>query len=75
VRGAIEVGERDGGFRCEPIQQEVKAWKGAGAWYEAMRLFPRGRRRKRGAVASISSRPTLLSLIVQSKYLRRFGGG
>ena len=31
--GAIEVGEigeRDGGFRCEAIQQGVKAWKGAG---------------------------------------------
>ena len=30
TRGAMEVGERDGGFRCELIQQGVKAWKGAG---------------------------------------------
>ena len=28
-----------------------------------------------GAVAGISSRPTLLSLILRSGYLRRFGGG
>jgi hypothetical protein len=31
--------------------------------------------RRDGAVAGISSRPTLLSLILQSRYLRRFGGG
>ena len=43
TRGAMEVGERDGGFRCEPIQQVLRAW------YGAMRLFTRGRRRERGA--------------------------
>jgi len=30
TRGAMEVGERDGGFRCELIQQGVKAKKAAG---------------------------------------------
>jgi len=43
TRGAMEVGERDGGFRCEPIQQVLRAW------YGAMRLFTRGRRWERGA--------------------------
>ena len=36
-----------GGSR-KPIQQGVKAWEGAGAWYGAMRLFPRRRRWERG---------------------------
>jgi len=51
----MEVGERDGGFSRKPIQQGVRAWKGAGAWYGAMRLFPRGRRWERGG------HPTLLN--------------
>jgi len=29
------------------IAQVLRAWKGAGAWYETMRLFTRGRRWKR----------------------------
>ena len=43
-----------GGSR-KPIQQGIRAWKGAGAWYGAMRLFTRRRRLERGGC------PTLLS--------------
>ena len=43
------------GISRKPIQRVLRAWKGAGAWYGTMRLFPRGRRWERGG------RPTLLS--------------
>ena len=57
------------------IAQVLRAWKGAGAWYETMRLFTRRRRRERWGCDGSINRPTLLSSILRSGYLRRFDGG
>jgi len=69
ARGAIEVGERDGGSDASRFSR--CSGRGMGPCG-----FSQGEGGGRGgAVAGISSRPTLPSLILRSGYLRRFDGG
>ena len=49
------------GISRKPIQRVLRAWKEAGAWYETMRLFPRGRRWRRWGCGRYINRPTLLN--------------
>jgi len=61
ARGAIEVGERDGGADVSRFSRGSRRRREQvlRAWYGAMRLFPRGRRWKRWG------RPTLLNAAEQ----------
>jgi hypothetical protein len=68
TRGAIEAGER-GGAAVSRFSRGAGRGRGPCG-------FSQGEGGGRGgAAAGISSRPILLSLILQGRYLRRFGGG
>jgi hypothetical protein len=78
--GVLRRGERLKQVKEVGVQMRVDSAGGKGV--EGSRgvvwgcgAFPKAKAMGEGAVAGISSRPTLLSLILQSRYLRRFGGG
>ena len=62
------------GGSCKPIQQGIRAWKGAGVKGVVgdHAAFPKA---KAVGVKGVHLRPIRLSLILRSGYLRKFGGG
>jgi len=69
ARGAMEAGERGGGSAASRFSRGAGHGRGLCG-------FSQGEGDGRGGVmAGISSRPTLLSLILRRGYLRRFSGG
>ncbi len=77
VRGAIEASEGGGGVSRKPIQQVLRAWKGAEVkgvvWDHA--AFPKGKAVEKVGLRRVYQLSYVPRSILRSGYWRRFGSG